>query len=39
VKVLLSGGRKAEIEGVAGFSTSYLTDAYIPHKIFCREVL
>ncbi|XP_023716407.2 meiotic recombination protein SPO11 [Cryptotermes secundus] len=39
VKALLSGGRKAEIEGVARFSSSYLTDAYIPNKICCREVL
>jgi DNA topoisomerase VI subunit A len=39
VKALLSGGRKAEIEGVASFSSSYLTDAYIPNKICCRNVL
>ncbi|KAJ9585655.1 hypothetical protein L9F63_002555, partial [Diploptera punctata] len=39
VQILLTGGRKAEIEGVARFSSCYLTDAYLPTKILNCDIL
>ncbi|PSN56716.1 Meiotic recombination protein SPO11 [Blattella germanica] len=39
VQVLISGGKKAEIEGMSSFSTCYLTDAYIPTKILNGDIL
>ncbi|XP_068086985.1 meiotic recombination protein SPO11 [Anabrus simplex] len=39
VDVLLREHFKAEMEGVANFSSTYLTDVYIPSKICCGEVL